>query len=179
MTYQRSKGAALIVSLILLTAVTTVAIVSMEQSSTQVRIVSSSQQSENVFQASMSELEAKIDLAFEDTLPFAQSRFNVQTEGDIAVIDEPTQTANFMPFAMTPEDNYDDNIDVAISVQFDGQHTMGTGNALNEGNSMGIQEVPFILRAASRAGRALANGRRAFSSDQAIKFTYRASTGQQ
>lgn len=174
MNHTRSKGAALIVSLILLTAVTTIAIVSMEQSSTQIRIVNSNQQNENVFNTSMSELEAMIDLALIDTMPLAQARYtSSDQDGDgITDVDPDTQNLIYAPFAVAPSQNYD-TLNVSVTTTYAGKTPLNNGTTISQGNSMGIQEIPFILTAITETGRQLANGRRAFSSQQSLRFTYK------
>ena len=58
-SHSRQKGMALVVSLVLLTAITLLAIVSLSRSTLQVRMVNDSQISETVFQAALGELEAQ------------------------------------------------------------------------------------------------------------------------
>ena len=58
MQYQSSKGAALVISLVMLTAVTFLAVVSLQRSTLQVRMVGNTQMKEQVFHTAMSELES-------------------------------------------------------------------------------------------------------------------------
>lgn len=67
MQYQSSKGAALIISLVMLTAVTFLAVVSLQRSTLQVRMVGNTQMKEQVFHTAMSELEANFQSINEGT----------------------------------------------------------------------------------------------------------------
>ena len=53
------RGSALIVSLVILTAITFLALISIQSSSVQLKMVNNSQKSEAVFQSALSELEAQ------------------------------------------------------------------------------------------------------------------------
>ena len=80
-------GSALIVSLIMLSEVTFLAIISMESSSVQLKMVSNSQKSEQVFQAALSELEAQFSESneygdAEDTLYEAMTSFSTDEDGN-------------------------------------------------------------------------------------------------
>ncbi|HBS41120.1 MAG TPA: hypothetical protein DEA26_00465 [Oceanospirillales bacterium] len=83
----RQTGSALVVSLIMLSAVTFLAIISMESSSVQLKMVSNSQKSEQVFQAALSELEAQFSESneygdAEDTLYEAMTSFTTDEDGN-------------------------------------------------------------------------------------------------
>ena len=91
MTYRNpnplQSGSALVVSLIMLTAVTFLAIISMESSSLQLKMVGNSQKSETVFQSALSELEAQFSESneygdTEDTLYEAMTSFTTDANGD-------------------------------------------------------------------------------------------------
>lgn len=83
----KQAGSALVISLIMLTAVTFLAIISMENSSLQLKMVGNSQKSEAVFQAALSELEAQFSESnefgdTEDTLYEAMTSFTTDADGN-------------------------------------------------------------------------------------------------
>ena len=99
----RQTGSALVVSLIMLSAVTFLAIISMESSSVQLKMVSNSQKSEQVFQAALSELEAQFSESneygdAEDTLYEAMTSFTIDEDG------------NFLSFVLTLHDRGDQSL---------------------------------------------------------------------
>lgn len=81
----QQRGSALIVSLIMLSAVTFLAIVSMEGSSVQLKMIANTQQSERVFQNVLSELEGQYSASkeggsLEDTLGEATRNSSIDPE---------------------------------------------------------------------------------------------------
>jgi Tfp pilus assembly protein PilX len=175
MRLSHKRGAALIVSLVLLTAVTSVAIVSMENSSTQIKVVGNNQVYETVFQTSMSELEAKVGNALTNTSTFAESRFSAEVdENGVAKFDPITLEIQYNAVPLDEEPYYK-NVDVTAATRYVGQGTMNT--TLHEGDGGDFQTIPFEVTASSSAGRLRKDGKRSFTSNQSVRFTFKANRG--
>jgi len=175
MQLSHTRGAALIVSLVLLTAVTSVAIISMEHSSTQLKVVGNNQVYETVFQTSMSELEAKVGNALTNTSVFAESRFSAKVDANgVAEVDPNTLEIQYNA-VLLDEEPYYKNVDVTAATRYVGQGTMNA--TLNEGYGADFQTIPFEITASSSAGRLRKDGKRSFTSNQSVRFTFKANRG--
>lgn len=86
MKAQKHRGSALIVSLVMLTSVTFLAILSLQSSTTQVKIVNNLQIKETMFHSSKSELDAQFE-AYKDQIDKIQELSNAM-EGAVKKDDE-------------------------------------------------------------------------------------------
>jgi Tfp pilus assembly protein PilX len=177
MNYSANRGAALIVSLIMLTAVTFLAVISLQNSSTQVKMVSNTQTRESVFQAGMSSLETLVSDFSADkdgTAILAEAMTNAVVDNGEAVMDQETLNPMFDK-VRNNNDRYNYNekslkpVDVSVTYR-------GTGSNMNfslsgDSSVQKFNKHPFLAEAAAedRSER--------FASDQDLGFTFMSTTG--
>ncbi|WP_300427222.1 pilus assembly PilX N-terminal domain-containing protein [uncultured Thalassolituus sp.] len=176
MNYSANKGAALIVSLIMLTAVTFLAVISLQNSSTQVKMVGNTQTRESVFQAGMSALETLVsDFSAEKdgTTILSDAMTNtVQVNGE-AVINQDTLNPMFDKATPGKRYSYNDQALKPVSVSVSYQGPGGSLNFSLSGDSsvQKFNKHPFLAEAGAedRSER--------FASDQNLGFTFMSTTG--
>ena len=152
---KKQAGSALIISLFMLIAVTLLAIISMQSSTLQLKMVSNSQKSKEVFECSISELEANFrestqnNSAILDTLHDARYNLIIEPDGSETYLE--TAGTSIAPCPGTS----------TISVLYTGL-AFNPNDTFNDDTSVGTFEyLDFDLRAdSSLAGR--------FSSEQIL-----------
>lgn len=174
MKYQSSKGAALIVSLVMLTAVTFLAVVSLQRSTLQVRMVGNTQLKEQTFHTSMSELKAKYELwglGASKTQALADSMTSVITENDIAVLDEDDKPT-YLALAVDPEiEYYDRGMDISTSITYIGSGSRFFNTLTGDSSVEKFVQHRFVINSKAAMSAAI-------NSSQLLGISYRASTGQ-
>ena len=141
-------GSALIISLLMLIAVTLLAIISMESSTLQLKMVSNSQKSKEVFECSISELEANFRESTQnnseilDTLNEARYNLVIESDGSETYLETVGTSIAPCPGAST------------LSVLYTGL-AFNPNDTFNDDTSVGTFEyLDFDLRAdSSLAGR--------------------------
>lgn len=116
MTLTKSKGATLAVSLVMLTAVTFVAVLGLQRSTLQTRMVANTQHSQQAFNIASSELEGnytEFEFSQLGTEKLVQAMNSVEKEKvdgkDKAIRDENTGEFNFLPHPLDPMSTYNDS----------------------------------------------------------------------
>ena len=151
----QQTGSALIVSLIMLTSVTFLAVLSLQSSTTQIRIVSNLQIKEDVFHTSKRELTTKYDSyrktdAYSDELLSAWGLFGASKRVDTGVM---IDTSNYR--SITSQVSSQSNIQTSMN------------NGWSEGNSVGyFAPLPFEIHSTTvdKSDR--------FTSDQVLGFVF-------
>jgi len=174
-----SRGAALIVTLVLLTAVTMMAVVSLQNSMLQVKMVANSQLATSAFLAANSELEANYDDIRDNEnglqmLSNAVSSVNINDDAEIVMKSD--GNPEFSAVAATGGDDSDyskmgvvtDNVNSEITYQ-------GSGAIINNGfagdSTVGtFQTYPFEINASAAVNENI-------SSAQTMGIEYTAPSG--
>ena len=158
------RGSALIVSLVILTAITFLALISIQSSSVQLKMVNNSQKSEAVFQSALSELEAqfsesgKTSSAILDKLHEARYLVEIDPDTGEVVLDATSGEPTYQPVSLTRETSGRESI--TISARFTGRNTINA--TLNGDISAGVfQYLPFEFSVRSDLNSM-------FSSDQTL-----------
>lgn len=176
MNYTDSKGTTLVISMILLTTITFLAMLGMQQSSVQLRMINNTQIAEVIFQVSMSELESKYEKISSDsseTSMLAQAINSVLQQEEEAVIDPDTLLPIYEAISVTPEANYYDTYQYNTDTQVQYQ---GNGNNLNYSLSVGSSVGRFTSHPFHISSNSTDQSER-FNSTQTMGMTFIASTG--
>ncbi|TNC91724.1 PilX N-terminal domain-containing pilus assembly protein [Thalassolituus sp.] len=172
-SFTGSRGAALIVSMILLTATTMTALVALQNSSMQIRMVGNTQSKESVFQAAMSELESNFTRVRQDTQLLADAAFSVEMEQGEVKINQDSNLPEFTPQGIDPGPNYK-KTQVETSIVYVGRGLMFSRHALGTDTSVGkYSRLPFEIN----ADAAIENNA-AFNSSQTLNISFLASAAQ-
>ena len=166
-SFTGSRGAALIVSMILLTATTMTALVALQNSSMQIRMVGNTQSKESVFQAAMSELESNFTRVRQDTQLLADAAFSVEMEQGEVKINQDSNLPEFTPQGIDPGPNYK-KTQVETSIVYVGRHALGTDTSVGK-----YSRLPFEIN----ADAAIENNA-AFNSSQTLNISFLASAAQ-
>ncbi len=174
MKYQSSKGAALIVSLVMLTAVTFLAVVSLQRSTLQVRMVGNTQLKEQTFHTSMSELAAKYELwglGASKTQALADSMTSVLVENDIAVLGDDDKPI-YKAVDVDPDIQYYDNdMKVSTSITYVGSGSQIVNTLPGDSSVKRFIKHRFTINSTAAMSDAI-------NSSQLLGVSYLASTGQ-
>jgi len=176
MKYSANRGAALIISLVMLTAVTFLAVISLQNSSTQVKMVSNTQIRETVFQASMSALETQlndISRSPAGTDILAEAMSNVQLNNGEVVTDQETLTPMFDKVSSDKQYSYNDKAlkPVSISITYTGAGSTLNYSLAGDSSVQRFNKHPFEVDSVASDRSDM------FTSDQNLGFTFMSTTG--
>jgi len=169
-----ARGAALIVTLMLLTATTMVALVSLQGAGLNIKMVNNTQSKESVFQVAMSELETNFNRVRQDTALLAEAAFSVaMNDSGEVVIDQNSQLPEFKPQSIDSGPHYDKTV-IDTNIRYVGRGLMFSRHALGTDTSVGkYSRLPFEIS----SDAAILNNE-AFNSSQTLNISFLASAAQ-
>lgn len=134
------RGMALVVSLVLLTAVTLLALVSLSRSTLQVRMVNDTQISETVFQAALGELEAQF------------GRMTVQVPQEYATAYRTGADRNSPVALLQLSGSADPRMAVDVGVSYNGTGSRLNNTFVGDSSVNKFRLLNFIVSAQARSG---------------------------